>query len=124
MLLHAAKRTRRVVVAAANVLHLGLVVGQRRLGDGRHIAVGRVAGRRTGNGAGRRDARAPGAATAFHCELKGVARFDDQVLGVLVAQIEGVHVVHLDDGVAHLDARLVGQTADVDLRAKGLHYSG
>lgn len=115
LLLDSAEWTGRIVVTAANVLHLWLLVGQRCLGDVGHMSVGRVARSWARNGTGRCDTWAPGAATTFHCELEGVARPDDQILCVFVSQIECVHIVHPNNGIADLDARLVCQTAGVDL---------
>lgn len=112
-----AERPGRIVVAGADRLLVGLLVRQRRFRHRLHVAaVARVAGRRTGNRAGGRHRWAPRAAAALHRQLEAVARIDDQILGVLVAHIVRLHLVHLDEGVAHLQASLVSDAAHVHLR--------
>ena len=107
--------TGRVVVATADVLAVLLFVSQRGL---RHrLQIRRVGLRHI---ASRCHMRAPGGATALHCDDKVVAGAHHNVLGILVTQIEDIHVIDLDHRIAGLEASLLGQAAGVHL----LHQQG
>lgn len=52
----------------------------------------------------------------LHCNDKIVARPHHNILRILVAKIEDIHVVDLDDCIARLQASLLRQAASVDLQ--------
>jgi len=66
----------------------------------------------------------------LHCDDKVVAGAHHNILGILVTQIEDIHVIDLDHRIAGLEASLLGQAAGVHLekirentRPVSNHYS-
>lgn len=53
----------------------------------------------------------------LHCNDEIVARADHNILRILVAKIEDIDIVDLDDSIARLQASLLRQTASVDLQS-------
>jgi len=51
----------------------------------------------------------------LHCDDKVVAGAHHNILGILVTQIEDIHVIDLDHRIAGLEASLLGQAAGVHL---------
>lgn len=54
----------------------------------------------------------------LHCNDKIVARAHHNILRILVAKIEDIDIVDLDDSIARLQASLLRQTASVDLQKR------
>lgn len=52
----------------------------------------------------------------LHCNDEIVARAHHNILRILVAKIEDIDIVDLDDSIARLQASLLRQTASVDLQ--------
>lgn len=53
----------------------------------------------------------------LHCNDEIVARAHHNILRILVAKIEDIDIVDLDDSIARLQASLLRQTASVDLQS-------
>lgn len=53
----------------------------------------------------------------LHCNDEIVARTHHNILRILVAKIEDINIVDLDDSIARLQASLLRQTASVDLQS-------